>query len=317
MRFDLAIVGAGVVGASAAFHFADRGLRVALIDDGTPGASHAAAGMLSPTFEIGHDAAGPAFAQMMRESLESWDAFAHRLADDPYAAFGYHRRGVYGIGYHALPVGAVRPERDALSSFTRRASSFVPNEGSLEPRRFIEVLKARAAASDATLIKGTASFNGDVLCVDGEKIFANRVLLASGARPETARDGMQAVQGRAFLVRLSADDKGVVPTVVRSPNVYFCPRGERDLYIGATEEWPGAFAASVEDVWQDACRLLPALHRAEVVERLAGRRPFLRRGGPVIERHGECSGVIIAQGHHRNGVLLTPLTVQRIEDIMG
>src|SRR5690349_152313 len=51
--YDIAIIGAGVIGCSLAREFAGRGFTVILLDRAAPGgeASHAAAGMLAPSAE--------------------------------------------------------------------------------------------------------------------------------------------------------------------------------------------------------------------------------------------------------------------------
>ncbi|MEM9840897.1 MAG: FAD-dependent oxidoreductase [Pseudomonadota bacterium] len=316
MGFDVAIVGAGVIGASAAFHLAERGFRVALISDGKPGASAAAAGMLSPSFEIGHDAADPAYAAMMQEGLSVWGAFAERLSSDPYKDFGYHRRGVYGIGYHAVPQGAEPVTTSPLGSFARQPSAFSPHEGCVEPLDFIRHLMKAAEEHGADIQTGTAELSGDELSVGGTKVDAEHIVLAAGAGAQGAAKGMQAVRGAAFVVQLPGGAKAHVPTVVRSPTVYFAPRRDGRLYIGATEEWPGAIAGTADELWRDAVRLLPVLHDADDVHEVSGLRPFLRRGGPLIQRDRERFRLVRAQGHHRNGVLLAPLTANRLEQII-
>ncbi|MEM1379694.1 MAG: FAD-dependent oxidoreductase [Pseudomonadota bacterium] len=317
MGFDVTIVGAGVIGAAAAFHLADRGFKVALVSDGARGGSMAAAGMLSPSFEIGHDAADPTFAAMLRAGLAAWEDFAYRLADDPYTAFGYHRRGVYGIGYHAVPQGAVVPETgQALNGFTTLPSAFAPEEGAVEPAPFIETALGVLQRQGGTLIKGRARLEAGAVIVNGERISSAHVIIATGASSGLGPESLQAVRGEAFVVELDPQDAGCVPTVVRSPTVYFVPRRDGSLYVGATEEWPGAIAGTADEVWRDAVRLLPALSRVRSKVRVSGARPFLSRGGPLIHRDDEGSGVIRAQGHHRNGVLLAALTAQRLEDIL-
>lgn len=316
MGFDVAILGAGVIGASAAFHLADRGYRVALVGDGASGATAAAGGMLSPHFEIGHEAAEPALKRMLEDSLDAWDAFAGRLSDDPYAAFGYRRDGVYGIGYHARPRGAVLPESDALPAFTRRPSLFCPDEGAVEPAPLLAALRREAGARGAALISGAGRVTAKGLEVAGERIAADVIVIATGANQQTGPSGLQGVKGEAFLFRLAKGDEDAVPQVVRSSTAYFIPRTDGTLYLGATEEWPGAISATADDLYRDAVRLLPCLERAERIDRFVGMRPFVSRRGPLIARDTERAEVIHAVGHHRNGILLAPLTAQAIEDLL-
>ncbi|MEM1410156.1 MAG: FAD-dependent oxidoreductase, partial [Pseudomonadota bacterium] len=203
-----------------------------------------------------------------------------------------------------------------LPHFSKQPTIFVPGEGAVDPPRLIHALVGAAQEKGADLIKGKADLNADDLSVDGSPVRARDILIATGAAPETAPEGLQAVRGTAFLVTLAEKDAGAVPTIVRSPTAYFLPRTARKLYVGATEEWPGAIAATAEELMRDAQKLLPCLADAEDVQEVSGLRPFLHRGGPLIQRDRQHARLIRAQGHHRNGVLLVPLTLNRIDDIL-
>lgn len=315
MTFDVAVIGAGIIGASVAFRLAARGLSVAILDSGRAGASAAAAGMLSPSFETSHEAGSPAFRASLEKSLGLWDSFAHAVSDDPFTAFGYRRDGVYGIGFHARPEGSDLPAPGALPAFARKPSAFVPWEGVVEPERLIGALLRRAEAFGARRIVGEARLQDGNVLVGDVRISAGNIVITTGAGMGLAPPGLQAVIGRAFIARLAAGDRDAVPAVVRSPTAYFVPRQDGTLYVGATEEWPGAIAPTPDELWRDAERLLPCLDRAERLAVLTGRRPFVRREGPVILRE-EGTGLIRAQGHHRNGVLLAPLTAETVLELL-
>lgn len=316
MAHDIAVIGGGVIGSVAAFHFAERGRSVLWVDDARPGATAAAAGMLSPSFELSHDAGKPALERMLGAALERWAAFAHRLSDDPEADFGYHRRGVYGLGYHARPQGTVKPEAGVLPAFSKVPSLFAPQEGAVDPAALLATIRRRMQGLGVTLVQANAELREGEVLIAGEPIHASHVILATGASPTAKTEGLMGVKGEAFLVRLDPADAGAVPTVVRSPTVYFVPRTDGTLYIGATEVWPGAIAATADELWQDAERLLPCLSRAQTIRRFEGFRPFISRDGPLIARDRDASHLIRALGHHRNGVLLAPVTAEAIEDLI-
>ncbi|MEE4212009.1 MAG: FAD-dependent oxidoreductase [Parvularcula sp.] len=317
MAFEVAIIGDGVIGAAAAFHLADRGRDVVLIGDGKGGATLAAGGMLSPSFEGAHDAADGEVARLMAAGLAAWDGFARRLSDDPYSDFGYRRDGVYGIGFHARPQGAaIKPGPHALPAFARKPSAFAPEEGGVDPVRLRPFMIAAAVRRGASHLMARAKLQGDTLYADGEVVSAERWVVATGADKAMGPAELLGVKGAAALYRLSEEDRDAVPFIVRSPTVYFVPRQGRDLYVGATEEWAGSFSATIEDVERDAARLLPALQRAERLARFEGFRPFIDRRGPLIARDERFGHIVRAQGHHRNGVLLAPLTAQRIEGLL-
>jgi glycine oxidase len=61
---------------------------------------------------------------------------------------------------------------------------------------------------------------------------------------------------------------------------------------------------------------VPELWRASFVEARAGLRPATASGLPIIERSPDNPKVVYATGHFRNGVLLAPLTAQRVADLV-
>jgi glycine oxidase len=317
MVYDAAVIGGGAIGSLTAFHLADRGARVLLIDNGREQVTKAAGGMLSPSFERAHDAADPDHSAFLFRSLKSWDVMAPRIAGDPFESFGYRRDGVFGIGFYAPPGASVAVrDRRALPAFSRPATAFAAEEGSLEPVRLVAAARDAAKLKGAEFRIGHAVLRGEAIEVDGARVLAEHIVLATGADPSLAPGALQRVRGRAFLVRLAEEDQGSVPSTVRSPNVYFVPRTDGTVYIGATEEWPGAIAATPDDLWADALALLPCLGRAERLTVFDGMRPFISRQGPLIGRDEALPRLIRAQGHHRNGVLLGALTAQTVHDLI-
>ena len=66
---------------------------------------------------------------------------------------------------------------------------------------------------------------------------------------------------------------------------------------------------SLLEVLLEAARaLLPDAGSATFIEVRAGLRPSTPNGLPIIARSPEHSSVIYATGHHRNGILLAPIT---------
>jgi glycine oxidase len=107
---------------------------------------------------------------------------------------------------------------------------------------------------------------------------------------------------------------------VKGSPVYLVPRAAEagggspaagELVIGASSEEAGfdctPRAGAVYELLRDAQSLLPAVSEAELVEVSTGLRPGSPDNAPLIGTTG-VDGLIIATGHYRNGVLLTPIT---------
>jgi glycine oxidase len=112
----------------------------------------------------------------------------------------------------------------------------------------------------------------------------------------------------------------VVRGIVQGRPVYVVPRepgrdGRREVVVGATsEEGPddgrptagGAFA-----LLRDARALLPALDEAVLVETTSRARPGSPDNLPLVGPT-EVPGLVLAAGHHRNGILLAPITAAAV-----
>ena len=85
--------------------------------------------------------------------------------------------------------------------------------------------------------------------------------------------------------------------------------------VGATVEERGfddsLTAGGVYELLDAAWRALPAIEDLPIRETWVGFRPTSRDDAPIL---GETpvEGLVIATGHHRNGILLAPVTAEAI-----
>jgi glycine oxidase len=142
-------------------------------------------------------------------------------------------------------------------------------------------------------------------------------VLAAGAWSGSF-DGVRVHPVKGQLLHLRTRD-GAVPLagrIVRTPRCYVVPRADGRVVIGATSEEKGfdtsVDARAVHTLLEAAWEVLPDVWELEFAEVVAGLRPATPGNRPLIGRVSE--RVVHATGHYRNGILLAPLTAQRVAD---
>jgi glycine oxidase len=166
--------------------------------------------------------------------------------------------------------------------------------------------------------------------VGGERIATGTVVLAAGAwsaelpgLPAVARPPVRPVKGQVVTVRLRPGDALVRHTVrafVRGSVVYLVPRHDGRVVIGATAEERGwdntVTAGGAYELLRDAIAIFPGLDEAELIGVRAGFRPGTPDDLPLIGSSA-VEGLIVATGHYRNGILLTPITADAVAALVA
>ncbi|MFD8520495.1 glycine oxidase ThiO [Streptomyces capillispiralis] len=161
-----------------------------------------------------------------------------------------------------------------------------------------------------------------VVTADGTALAAGQVVLAAGSLggrlagvPRDVLPPVRPVKGQ--VVRLTMPTRHgpflsrTVRAVVRGSHVYLVPRENGELVIGATSEEMGwdttVTAGGVYELLRDAHELVPGITELPFTEIRAGLRPGSPDNAPLLGPTG-LDGLLLATGHYRNGVLLTPVT---------
>ncbi|MEU0941980.1 glycine oxidase ThiO [Streptomyces canus] len=161
-----------------------------------------------------------------------------------------------------------------------------------------------------------------VATTDGEELGADQVVLAAGSLsgrlegvPQALLPPVRPVKGQ--VLRLTVPPRHApflsrtVRAVVRGSHVYLVPRESGELVIGATSEELGwdttVTAGGVYELLRDAHELVPGITELPLTETRAGLRPGSPDNAPLLGPT-ELPGLLLATGHYRNGVLLTPVT---------
>ena len=314
-RYDVAIVGGGVIGLACALRAEQRGLRVCVLERGEPGsgATRAAAGVLAPDPET------PGFTALARRSADLWPSFADELG-----AVGYTKCGSLVLSFDD---DVARMEGEWLDGDACRALEpgvapactggvLLAGDAQVDPRRVTEALVKRLDNSVRPRTDVVGLTHESVELADGSRIFADRVVLAAGAwasRRFARRLPVRPVKGQVLRLR------GPLPAtrIIRSEHVYVVPRASGETVLGATVEDAGYDETPTDEATElllrQAVRAVPAVADLELVEAVASLRPATPDHGPLI---GEWEGLLVAGGHYRNGILLAPVTADAIAALL-
>ena len=390
------VAGGGVIGLGIAWRAAQRGFSVTVADPSPgQGASHAAAGMLTPVSEASYTE--KELFVLGAASLERYPGFVAELTAAAGEPTGFRQTGTLQVGYdaddlavidelHALHDSLGVPGRRLTTRECRRLEPMLDpsvrggllaeTDGSVDPRLLTRALLAAAAQAGVRLIRqpvaqiihdaertpagpGTGPGPGPdggsagegphgegphgegphgegphgggrvrgVCLADGTTITADWTVLATGwnsaainGLPADCVPPVRPVKGQ--VVRLRAPDGFLHRTVrgiVRGSSVYLVPRDDGELVVGATQEELGpdthVTAGGLWELLRDARALVPGITELEFTEAVARLRPGTPDNAPIL---GPCAaaGLVLATGHFRNGVLLTPITADVIADYL-
>ena len=343
---DVVVIGGGVIGLAIAWRAAQRGLAVRLIERAElgSGASHVAAGMLAPVTEA--DPGELALLELGLRSAAAWPAFAAELAEASGIDPGLRRCGALvvardadeaealereldlrrelGLGVERLRPSAARKLEPALAPTIRLALA-VPGDHATDPRATVTALAEAGRRVGVDLCTATtvdrierdgARITG-VRLATGEIVATERVVVAGGAwsgavggLPEIP---LRPVKGQILRLR-DPHGRGLLHRIVRFEGGYLVPRGDGRYVLGATMEERGfdttVTAGGLYELLRDAGELVPGVHELVVEESAAGLRPATPDNAPLLGPDPEIDGLHWATGHHRNGILLAPVTAQ-------
>jgi glycine oxidase len=152
---------------------------------------------------------------------------------------------------------------------------------------------------------------------------AGQYVVASGAwsGPLLAQCGFAAeiVPVRGQIVLLSTTMLPFRHIVENGPR-YLVPRPDGRILIGSTEEWVGfnkaTTSAGVEGLLRFAAELVPTLYDARFEKAWSGLRPHAKRGMPYLGRLPGQDNVVVATGHFRGGLSLSPITARLVGQLL-
>lgn len=319
---DVLVLGAGIIGLSCALEFADRGARVLIYDPVWPprGASWAAAGMIAPAFEAaGLSGVHPELFELCLRSAELWPDWSRRLEARTERATGYD-------GKPSRAFAIREEEAEALDRIKARlAASRLPFQELKEWELIGPAKQGLELPTDTqvdnrmamgALIEACEKHHGVSVARARPTEYGGKTLVTAGwcsSEISPVKLPIYPLSGQMISLARGGGDPD---RPVRCGSLYIVPKSDR-VIIGATVE-RGVVRSepdpeALQGLRNEAEQLFPQFDGREVLEEWAGVRPGTPDHAPYL---GEVEdGVFVAAGHHRNGILLAPLTAGLMADL--
>jgi glycine oxidase len=351
---DVVVVGGGAIGLAVAWRAAQAGMAVTVVDQAPGrGASWAAAGMLAPVTEV-HYGERQLLALNLAAAAR-WPSFAAELEEAAGQPVGYRPGGTLAVARDAddnatledlyqfqlrcgLEVERLRSREcrqlEPGLAPSIRGGVLAAGDHQVDNRALVQALVVACERAGVRLVEGRVAelaveggqVTGAVLAASGERLAAGTVVLAAGCwsggiggLAAEALPPVRPVKGQLLYLRGPADQP-LCSRNVRGLEVYVVPRGDGRVVVGATVEEQGfdtrVTAGAVHDLLRAALELLPEVAELELAETVVGLRPGSPDNAPMLGPAGP-DGLVVATGHYRNGILLTPVTADAIAELLA
>ena len=351
-QVDVAVIGAGVIGLSIAWRLICRGLTVAVFDRAEPGSgtSYAATGMLAAAAE--HEPGGEDLLTLALESQRQWLEFRVALEAATRTAIDYRNEGtlVVALGrdeverlrFHheqqrraglntswlnGMEVRRIEPGLRASAA----AGIFCPDDHQVDQRRLVPALASAFVRRGGLLFQDNPVTSLDMaggrvggvltpagLCRAQTVVAAAGAWSTDGLLPAVLDIPMRPLKGQALALRTSRQT-GAPRHVIWTEQIHLAPKGDGRLIVGSTMEDtgfnPAITAGGVLALLEGVHRALPSSEEMEIEAVWSGFRPTTDDDAPIIGESG-IPGLLLATGHHRNGILLAPVTATAIEQLI-
>ena len=331
---SICVIGSGVIGLSIAFELKNRDFDVTVITRNyEEGASWTSGGMLAPFSE----GLNGEMLEFCIESLYMYDEYVNRVESVAGFSIDYRRNGILRIAlderegerilqyseiYRGMKAefeileGSTLKNVEPLISEKITFGVHYKDEGGVDTEKLMDALLLSAEKLGIRIvldeIKNIIRDDGNVKEIEGLKqtYKFDFYIVTTGAWNEIVPHlPVFPIKGQLLKIKGISMDR-----IIFSDNVYIIPK-ESYILIGATSEDAGfdtrATLGGVNTLSSNALEVVPKLSQSSFHDVLVGFRPATPDEMPIFE-YG--NNYIVATGHYRNGILLSPITARIVSE---
>lgn len=332
---DILIIGGGIIGVAIAVELKLRGATVTVLSRNfREAATQAAAGMLAPNAE---QIPPSSMLELCKESRSRYSEWIRKLEDLTGVNTGYLPNGILSPVYELpntttststatwLNAEAIQQNCPGLSEEVV-GGWWYPEDGQVNNRALAEALLQAAEVLGVDLQEGIT-----VTAIEQQQGKISRVRTSAGdleAKQYILATGswsnqllplpVRPIKGQMLSLQMPSHSNSFpLQRVLFGSHIYIVPRQDGRLLLGATVEdvgWtPNNTPAGINTLLQEAIRLYPPLQNWAIQEHWWGFRPTTPDELPILGKSA-CDNLYLATGHHRNGILLAPITASLLAD---
>jgi D-amino-acid dehydrogenase len=338
----IAVVGAGILGASTAYHLAAAGAEVVLVDDVSEGrATAAGAGIICPWPSLIED---PAWYMLASAGARYYPRLIALLAEAGQTDVSYRKTGAMNVAGEAeldqverrvRGRAATTPEVGAIARLTPReaqalfpplrkdrAALHIEGGARVDGAALARAMSHAAVADNAKLMRGRAELAHDArrvtgVAVDGETVDADTVVVTAGVwannilAPLGLRIAVEPQRGQIIHLRLPGVNTGNWPVLLPLNDYYLLAFDDSRVVVGATRETGSGrdyrvTAGGQAEVLNAGLAAAPGLASATMIETRVGFRPMSPDGKPQLGRVRGWDGLLIGNGMGPSGLTIGP-----------
>ncbi len=345
MHFDVIVIGGGAIGAGCAYQLAKNNLDVLLLEKRRvgSGASGSSAAMLEhqidahrnePFFSLSHasNALFPSLYAEIKEltqmdfQLEKCGIMQLALGEDDatFLTAEVKRQKQIGLAAEWLEPEQLEKELPLLNTIYQGAALY-QEDGQVNGEILTASLMKAAELKGATIYEnlGELALNltdgkiTNVMTSQGN-YSADKFILCAGSWSDSLLDPLGVRLGivpvRGQLIVYDTPKRLLKFPIYTRKNGYITPKQNGFTFVGSTVEKVGFDETCTEKARTEltgiAQQLMPSLARQPIRGMIAGLRPASPDSLPFLGSLPGYENLIIATGHYRNGILLTPITAQ-------